>query len=379
MFKFVTVVLPCLNEEETIVFCIKRAFKGLKKARVKGEVLVVDNNSSDRSFKLALSAGARVIRVKEKGYGSACLQGIKQAKGEVVVLGDSDGTYNFLEIGKLLKKLEHCSLVLGSRLKGRMAKGAMPFLHRYLGTPLLNLFLKLFYKIKVSDSQSGFRAFVKQEIAGLKLKTLGMEFASEMLVRAGQKGLVIGETGVSYQVRKTASKLSPLKDGWRHMRFLLLFAPTYLFLVPGGLLFLLGMLGMIFLSWQRVFLFGHGFDVHSLLISSFLALLGFQVIMLGFYAKVYSWLTGFTFQGKLLSVLVAVFKLEKGILVGILFCLLGILVGLFYLVPWIKKGFGELEAIRPTIFAITFIILGVQIIFSSFFLSILGMEKKRED
>jgi glycosyltransferase involved in cell wall biosynthesis len=376
MFKSVTVVLPCLNEEETIASCIKTAFKGLKKVGLKGEVLVVDNDSFDNSFKRAKKAGARVIKIKKRGYGSACFAGIKNAKGEVVVLGDSDATYNFLETEKLLKKLKRNYLVLGSRLKGRIRPGAMPFLHRFLGTPLLNLFLRLFYNVKVSDSQSGFRAFLKKDVEKLKLKSLGMEFASEMLVRAGQKGFKLAEVPVSYNVRKTPSKLSPLKDGWRHLRFLLLFAPTYLFLIPGGFLFLLGMMGMMFLSWQRVFLFGHGFDIHSLLASSFLTLLGFQIIMLGFYAKVYSWLEGFTPKGRVLTSLFKIFKLEKGILVGVFLCLIGFLVAFFYLIPWVKKGFGELQAIRPTIFAMTFIILGVQIIFSSFFLSILGMEKK---
>lgn len=247
--------MPCLNEEKTVGRCVKKAFMGLKKAGVKGEVIVVDNGSTDRSPTIAAKVGARVIFESKKGYGQALISGIKAAKGDWLVLGDSDGTYDFSKLENFFRALEGgADLVLGSRLRGKIKKGAMPFLNRFLGTPTLNLFLRLFYGIKVSDSQTGMRALTKKAAKKLHLRCRGMEFASEMLVRAAQEGLKIKEVPIDYYPRRAPSKLSRFRDAWRHIRFMLLFAPTWLFLIPGGFLFTLGALSLLLLLRGPVFL-----------------------------------------------------------------------------------------------------------------------------
>jgi len=376
--KTASVIMPCLNEEKTVGFCVRRALAGLKKAGVKGEVIVVDNGSTDRSVKLAEKAGARVVLETKKGYGQALIKGIKSAKGDWLVLGDSDGTYDFSGLKKFFRALEAgADLVLGSRLQGKIKKGAMPFLNRFLGTPTLNLFLRLFYGIKVSDSQTGMRALTKKAAKKLKLRCRGMEFASEMLVRAAQEGLKIKEVPISYFPRKAPSKLSRFRDAWRHIRFMLLFAPTWLFLIPGGILFVLGGLGLLLLLRGPIFLFGRGFDFHTMIFASMLVLLGYQIIMLGVFAKVFSWIEGFSSQSLFLPIIFRYFQLEKGILLGVIISLVGLLVGGVTFFNWAKQGFGPLWAIRPAIFSMTLVILGLEIIFSSFFLSVLGIEREK--
>jgi len=374
---FVSIVMPCLNEEKTVGICVKKAKEGLKKAGFKGEVVVCDNGSADNSIKMAKKAGARVVIESRRGYGSAYLAGIKAAKGEWLVIGDSDGTYDFGDIPKLIKPLNSgFDLVIGSRLKGRIKKGAMPLLNRFLGTPVLNFFLRLFYQIKVSDSQSGLRAFSRSAFEQLKLKTLGMEFASEMLVRASCEGLKISEVPISYFPRITPSKLSRFRDAWRHLRFMLLFAPTWLFLIPGGLLLGFGLAGELLIFAGQFWLFGHGLDIHSMVLASLMVLLGYQITMLGVYAKVFSYVIGLEKGGSIITTTLRYFKLEKGILVGFLILSVGLIIGLIYFINWAKQGFGYLWAIKPAIFSMTLLVLGIQIIFSSFFLSILGIERK---
>lgn len=374
---FVSIVMPCLNEEKTVGICVKKAKEGLKKAGFKGEVVVCDNGSADNSIKMAKKAGARVVIESRRGYGSAYLAGIKAAKGEWLVIGDSDGTYDFGDIPKLIKPLNSgFDLVIGSRLKGRIKKGAMPLLNRFLGTPVLNFFLRLFYQIKVSDSQSGLRAFSRSAFEQLKLKTLGMEFASEMLVRASSEGLKISEVPISYFPRITPSKLSRFRDAWRHLRFMLLFAPTWLFLIPGGLLLGFGLAGELLIFAGQFWLFGHGLDIHSMVLASLMVLLGYQITMLGVYAKVFSYVIGLEKGGSIITTTLRYFKLEKGILVGFLILSVGLIIGLIYFINWAKQGFGYLWAIKPAIFSMTLLVLGIQIIFSSFFLSILGIERK---
>lgn len=372
----VSVIMPCFNEEKTVGFCVKEAKKGLKKAGFKGEVVVCDNGSTDSSVKEAKKAGAKVVLERTIGYGSACLTGIKFAEGEWLVLGDSDGTYHFLEISRLIALLEKgFDLVIGSRFKGKIASGAMPFLNRCLGIPFLNFFLRLFYHLKISDSQSGMRALTKKTFKKLRLKTLGMEFASEMLIRAGQENLKIAEVPINYAKRLSPSKLSRFRDAWRHLRFMLLFAPTYLFLIPGLFLMSFGTFGLVALSRGPFFFLGRGFDFHSMILASLLTLLGYQIIMLGIYARVYSWVEGFVKDTFIITTL-RYFQLEKGIALGAAISSIGFLIGLVTFLNWAKQGFGALWAIRPAILSMTLVVLGIQIVFSSFFLSILGIEKK---
>lgn len=377
----ISVIMPCLNEEKTVGLCVQKAKEALRFAQGKllikgGEVIVSDNGSTDDSVKVAKKAGAKVVFEKRKGYGSAYLTGFKAASGDWLVMGDSDGTYDFSEIPKLIRPIASgFDMVVGSRLKGMMGAGAMPFLNRYFGTPILNFFLRLFYQIKVSDSQSGMRAMTRKVFDKLKLKTLGMEFASEMIIRTAQEGLKITETPIKYFSRVAPTKLSRFRDAWRHIRFMLLFAPTYLFLIPGFFFMVLGLLGVILIAGGTFWLFGHGFDLHSMVLSSMFTLLGYQVVMLGVYAKAFSYVTGIGKGGLIITTTLRYFKLEKGILLGLIISLIGFLVGLVYFLGWAKQGFGNLWAIRPAILSLTLLVLGIEIIFSSFFLSILGIER----
>lgn len=367
--------MPCLNEEKTVGICVQRAISGLKKAKLRGEVVVCDNGSTDKSKSIAKSAGARVVSENRKGYGSAYLKGINSAKGQWIVMGDSDGTYNFLETPKLFTKLnEDYDLVIGSRLRGKIKNGSMPLLNRYLGTPFLNFFLRLLYKINVSDTQSGMRAFTKEAFEKLNLRTIGMEFASEMIIRAGQERLKIAEVPISYSRRISPTKLSRFKDAWRHIRFMLLFAPTYLFLVPGSLFMTIGLFVLMTIPFQPLWLFGKGLDFHSMMLASMLTLLGYQVIMLGIYAKTYSLVEGFE-KNIFIKKTLNYFKLEKGIALGLIISSFGLLVGVITFINWANQGFGPLWAVKPAIISMTLFILGIQILFSSFFLSILGIEK----
>lgn len=374
---FISVVLPCLNEGKTVGACVTQAKEGLKKAGVKGEVIVCDNGSTDNSVKEAQKAGAKVIFEPQRGYGCASLTGIKAAAGDWIVTADSDGTYNLGEISQLLGPLKNgADLVIGSRIAGKILPGSMPFLHRYLGTPLLNFFLRLFYHLYLSDTQSGMRAFTKEAFRRMRLKTLGMEFASEMLVRASQEGLKITEVPISYSKRISPSKLSRFRDAWRHLRFMLLFAPTYLFLAPGAIFMSIGFIGLLALTWRPVWFLGRAFDFHSMILASLLTLLGYQIIMLGIYAKVFSWTQGFSKNSFIINHTLRYFRLEGGILLGSLISLVGLTIGFLTFIRWAQQGFGALWAIRPAILSMTFLVLGIQIIFSSFFLSILGIEKR---
>jgi glycosyltransferase involved in cell wall biosynthesis len=335
------------------------------------------------------------------------MRGVKEAKGEIVVMGDSDGTYDFNELGNLIApflnigisvlkggnvkcqmanvKTKACladysrgapDIIIGSRLCGKIEKGAMPFLNRYLGTPVLNFFLRLFFGIHLSDSQSGFRAFRKEAIKRLNLKSGGMEFASEMLVSARQNNLLISEVPVTYRKRIGKSKLSPIRDAWRHVRFMLFFSPTYLFLIPGGTICLIGLIGLIRLSLGPMYI-GRGYlDIHTMMVSSFVATLGFQIFFLGLFAKVYAYLY-LNQRDKIIEWLLRQFTLERGLLVGGIIVFWGMMGFLGVLKVWIGGGFGELSAARPVLLAITMLSLGVQAIFGSFLFALLGSRWER--
>jgi glycosyltransferase involved in cell wall biosynthesis len=373
----VSVVMPCLNEEKTVGLCVQKAKIGLRQAGVSGEVVVSDNGSTDSSVRVAQAVGARIVIARARGYGAALLAGIISAKGDWIVMGDSDNTYDFRQIKRLIAPLKSgYHLVIGSRLSGTVKKGAMPFLNRILGTPTLNLFLKLFYGLKISDSQSGMRAFTKVAFKKLKLKALGMEFASEMLVRAKQKNLRLAEVPVSYGKRIMPTKLSRFRDAWRHLRFMLVFAPTYVFLGPGVFLFLLGAVGLVLLSGGPFWFLGRSWDVHTQILASMLTILGSQVVMMGIFAKAFSWTQGFEDKDLFLAKTLRFFKLEQGLFLGLVLFLVGLIIGLLTYWDWAKAGFGFLWAIRPLVLAMTFAVLGMEIVFASFFLSILGIERK---
>jgi len=374
----VSVVLPCLNEEETIGICIRKATECFKKNSICGEVIVVDNGSTDSSMEKAKSEGARLIFEKNRGYGSALRAGIESAHGKYIVIGDADDTYDFLEIDKFVELLRKgYDLVMGSRFKGEILRGAMSWSHRYIGNPILSRMLNLFFHGRISDAHCGLRAFTKQAYQRMNLRTTGMEFASEMVIHALKKNLKIGEIPITYYPRKGESKLSSFRDAWRHIRFMLLYSPNYLFLLPATLIFLFGITLLIRLLFGPIWFFGRFWDIHVMVFSSITTILGWQVLNLGLCAKMYAHhigmeLTGFTQK------IIKMFSLERALLLGGIISLIGLGFSLYVFIVWGKAGFGELAQVKTAIVSLTLIAMGVGTIFSSFLVSMLEIKYLQE-
>ena len=374
MIKKISIILPCRNEKESIKESIEKIKQVLKKNNIDGEIIVSDS-SQDGSDKIASGLGAKVIKHDKKGYGIALREGFKIAKGEIIIFADPDGTYDFSEIPSFLEAIKDADLVIGSRFKGKIMKKAMPWSHRYIGNPVLTFLLNLFFKSRLSDAHSGFRAIKRNKLEQLELKTTGMEFASEMIIKAIKKNLKIKEIPINYYPRAGSSKLRSFHDGWRHLRFMLLFSPTYLFMVPGSILFVLGLFIELRLLFGPIDLFGLSFYSHPIIIGSFLMLVGFQIMFTGFFAKIYLF-TILEEENKFLEKLFKTFNLEKGLILGALVFLLGLILDLVVLLKWTTSNFGELSEIKLLVFALTMNVLGVQLIFNSFYLSILGIKRK---
>ena len=374
----ISIILPCLNEEKTIAACVRKALSGIAKTGLTGEVLVVDNGSTDCSAELARAAGARVVCEERKGYGSAYLCGIGETTGKYVVFGDADDTYDFTEIPALIGPLSNNSdMVLGSRFKGVIKKGAMSFSHRYIGNPLLTGVLNLFYHSSMSDAHTGLRAITREALQRLNLKTTGMEFASEMIVAALRMKLRIKEVPIVYYPRLGTSKLNSLSDAWRHLRFLLLFSPTWLYLVPGSFLFLGGGAALVLSGWGKLVFFHHTWDIHAMVFFVLFCLLGSQIIMMGLYARAFSIREGFVQQDAFLTTVGRYVTLERGIGSGLLLFLAGLGGSLYLVAKWIAVNFiGPFFEIKLCLFCLLFMLIGIQIIFSSFFLSLLKMPRK---
>lgn len=374
----VSLVMPCLNEEKTIAICIEKAKKCFDENGINGEVIVADNGSTDRSVEMALQAGAKVVIEKVRGYGSAYHTGIDAANGKYIVIGDADNTYDFSEIDRFIKILrDGYELVMGSRLKGKILNGAMPWLHKYIGNPLLSWFLNLLFHTGVSDSHCGMRAFSREAYVQMDLKTTGMEYASEMVIKASKAGLKITEVPITYYPREGESKLQSFSDGWRHLRFMLLYSPTHLFLVPGMFLLIVGLLLLIILLPGPITLGNHTYDYHFMFLGCLMSLIGFSIINLGFYAKAYSYTEKFEKKDYFIQKFYEIFSLEKGIYIGSIIFLVGFLIYIYILLKWILVSFGELQEIRTSIFALTFCAIGIETIFSSFLLSMLRIKRKK--
>lgn len=356
----VSIVMPCLNEEATIVACIQRAHEGLRRLGVRGEVVIADNGSTDTSIELARAAGATVVHVPERGYGSAYRGGFSAARGRILVMGDSDDTYDFSKIDVLIQALDAgADMVLGSRLRGEISPGAMPWLHRYVGNPLLSGTLNLFYHTKISDTHSGFRAFRREAYEGLGLRTTGMEFASELLIVAARAGWKIVEVPIAYHARAGESKLRTFRDGWRHLRLLLLYSPRHLFTMPGVVMLVTGLVLLLALVRGPLTIGGRFFDFHFMFVGSLLASLGTQLLTLGLFAT--SWRATPRW-----------FTLERGLVVGGLVLGVGVAANAVILSHWLRAGFaGPLDAVRLAIFALTAMVVGAQVLFSSFYLDLL--------
>jgi len=373
----VSVVLPCLNEEDTIGICVRKAKEIFSRDGIRGEIIVCDNGSVDRSREIAAQEGARVVSEAQKGYGAAYLRGLKEVNGKYIIIADSDNTYDLYEIPKFLKALrDGFDFVMGSRFKGKIHGRAMPWANRYLGNPVLSGMTRLFFKTRLSDIHCGMRAFTRDAYNKMELKSLGMEFATEMVVAALRNNFKITEIPVDYYPRQGESKLKPIPDAWRHIRFMLIYSPGWLYFIPGALGFTLGMLAMILLLPGPFFFLGRSWDLHVLIFSSVLTILSYQILNLGVFARAFGISQGFLKSGPFMSFFQRRFSLEKGLLLGGILFFLGSLINIFILAEWFSRDFGALHRIRESILAMTFLVIGLQTIFSSFFISLLFLKRK---
>ncbi len=369
----VSVVIPCLNESENIEACVHAALEAIVRMGVHGEVVVADNNSEDDSARLAERAGARVVVEKRRGYGSAYLAGFAASRGRYIVMADADLTYDFDEIPRFVAELEAgAEMVIGDRMDN-IQPGAMPWLHQYIGNPILTGLLNLFFRTGISDAHCGMRAVRREVLPRLDLRTTGMEFASEMVIRASKENLRIAEFPIEYHPRGGESKLSSFRDGWRHLRFLLVHSPNHLFIVPGAALASVGTLIVVFVGAGLDF-FGRAWGVHALIGGALLMIVGTQVLALGLCAHAY----GTYFMGEQdpwFDRMRSRFRLEHGLLLGGAFVLVGVVMGGLILATWIAHGFGSLADEHLAVIAATLMIVGIQIFFSAFLLSILGLRR----
>jgi hypothetical protein len=377
-----SVVMPCLNEADTLEICIRKAQRALEEHSIHGEIVVADNGSTDGSQEIAERMGARVIDVLEKGYGNALLGGIAAARGKYVIMGDADDSYDFTSLWPFVEKLrEGYDLVMGNRFKGGIKPGAMPPLHKYLGNPVLTGIGRLFFQSPCGDFHCGLRGFSKAAIKALDLRTTGMEFASEMVVKATLRKMQITEvpTILSPDGRNRPPHLRSWRDGWRHLRFLLLYSPRWLFLYPGALLVLIGMLaGAWLLPGPRV-IGSVGFDVHTLLYAAMAVVLGFQAISFAVCTKVFAISEGLLPEDPKLDRVFRLITLEVGLIVGAVLIVLGMSASLYALRTWESLSFGQLNpsnGLRLVIPAATSLTLGCQIVLTSFFLSVLGLKRR---
>lgn len=371
-----TVLLPCLNEEKTVFACVTEALEGIRRSGVAGEVLVVDNGSTDRSREKATEAGARVVVEQTKGYGSVLRRGIAEANSTYIVMGDADGSYDFLLVKNFLPSLRTGDdLVMGNRFRGGIEKGAMPLLHR-VGSPILTKILNLLFGTRIGDAHCGMRAFRLTAARSWDLRTLGMEFASEIVVKAKLHGARI--TDIPFPLRKDARDHPPhlrsFRDGWRHLRYLLMMSPSWVMAVPAGILTLLGLTILICLTFGSQRIGNVRFDVHMMMFGAMCLTVGVQTALLWICAKFFGWRTGILPKTDFSERMMSTVTLERGLLLGsVLFCA-GFAVGLYLLWYWYSLSFGELDTavtLRYAIWSFLFLVLGIQTISSSFFLSFL--------
>ena len=377
-----SVVMPCLNEAASVGACVKKAMEALELYGIRGEVIVADNGSTDGSQQIAREFGARVVPVEKRGYGSALQSGIAAAHGEFVLMGDADDTYNFAQLNEFVAKLrEGYDLVMGNRFRGKIMPGAMPPLHRYLGNPVLTGLGRLFFKSPVGDFHCGLRAFRKDAIERLGLRTLGMEFASEMVVKATAFRLRVAEipTTLAPDRRDRAPHLRTWRDGWRHLRFLLLYSPRWLFLYPGIGLVALGIIVSALLMPGPRSIGKIVFDVHTLLFAAMAILIGFQSVVFATFTKIFAISEGLLPEDPRLTRMFRYVTLEVGLIAGVLLILLGTGAWVLGLEAWRIQEFGPLDpekTLRIVIPGIVFFTLGFQVVLSSFFLSVLGMSRR---
>jgi glycosyltransferase involved in cell wall biosynthesis len=369
----VSVVMPCLNEAETVGDCVQAALTALDRARIRGEIIVVDNGSTDGSALAAERAGARVFHERRRGYGAAYLRGFEEADGRYIVMGDSDGTYDFSEVARFVEPLfrDEADVVMGSRFKGTIQPGAMSWSHRWIGNPILSAMLRVMFRTRVSDSHTGMRAFTREAYEKMAPSSLGMEFASELVVNALREELRIHELPINYGVRAGESKLNSFRDAWRHMRFMLLYAPSWLFLFPGLVLVSLGVLITLYLGGGPKQVFGREWDFHVLLMGALAANLGYNLVLFDLFAKTFAVGARLMRAPAWLRRFLSAFSLEKGIVAGALIFLAGAAIEAKIVMDWLLAGQNELMAVRGIVIGMSAMLAGAQTTFASFLVSLM--------
>ena len=374
----VSVVIPCLNEARSIGICVDKAFAAFRAAAIQGEVVVADNGSTDGSIDIAERCGARVVKVDARGYGNALRKGIEQALGEFIIMGDADDSYDFSDAPKFVEKWRSgCEFVMGNRFAGGIMPGAMPWSHRLIGNPALTRILNGFFNARVGDAYCGMRGFTKRIYQSIAPRTTGMEFALEMVIKASKLRVSTGEVPIKLwpDKRGRAPHLRTFQDGWRSLRFMLLYAPNWLFIGPGAFLLLLGMAMVLWLLPGQRPVGRVIFDIHTMLYGMVFALLGAQIICTGLFAKVYSFTERFSPNQRSLERWLGRVKLEHGLLLGMVLASIGFAGSVWLVSKWFAGGLGRFDELRLVIFFSLWFFLGIQIIFSSFFISMLGISR----
>jgi glycosyltransferase involved in cell wall biosynthesis len=370
----VSLVIPARDEEETIEECIRRSMAVFDEMGIEGEVIVADS-SKDSTPDVARSLGAKVVRPEKLGYGNAYLAGFKQAQGRYIVIMDGDLTYDPLEMPEFIRLLEsgEADFVIGTRLKGHIKKGAMPALHRYIGNPLLTWMLNRLFGVGISDSHSGMRAISREALEKLNLHAGGMEFASEMVIEASRKKLRISEVPITYHPRKGRSKLHSLSDGWRHLRFMMLYRPTPFLLVPGSIALVFGLALTLFVLMQEQ---DQELRMHSLILGSMLLIIGYQTLLSGVYIAAFGKTYGVEGPGRLAKRLTSYHSLERELIVGTVFLVGGVVLGLNVILSWMEAGCGSLQEVQKSVMAMILTIMGIQTVFSAIFISLLLLKSE---
>ena len=378
-----SIVMPCLNEAETLETCIRKAQQFLTQNQIQGEVVIADNGSTDGSQEIARRTGASLVDVPQKGYGSALMGGIAAAQGEYIIMGDADDSYDFTNLQPFVSALQDgADLVMGNRFKGGIMPGAMPFLHRYLGNPVLSGLARVFFKSKVGDFHCGLRGFRKQSILDLNLQTTGMEFASEMIVKAAMRGLKVVEvpTVLHPDGRTRPPHLRTWSDGWRHLKFLLLYSPKWLFFYPGIALTILGALVSIPLLFAPVHIGNINLDINTLMYASLLTIIGVQSVLFSIFTYVFGINSNLLPRDKSTDKILSRVGLEKGLAISAGMILLGFASSLGAMIYWSENRFGDIDptfSMRLVIPGAMLFTLGFQILFASFFISILNIKLKQ--
>jgi len=377
----ISIILPCLNEQEALETCLHEIKEVIDSEHFDAEVIVVDNGSTDGSAEIAKKAAERlpelvVLDEPVRGYGSAYMRGLREARGKYIFMADTDHSYDFADIPRFIDRLKAgAGLVVGNRFAGGMEKGAMPLHHRYFGNPFLSFLVKRLFRVKIGDVLCGARAISREALDTVLLYTIGMEFAAEMIIKAAKQGARIEEIPVRYRTRLGASKLQSFADGWRYTRFILLYSPIYLFFIPGVLLFAVGTIAMITLYFGTFVLFGLQFYVHPMFFASILIMLGYQIMFFAGFSRIYA----ITHLGETDRFMESIFKrvtIEKAGFAGLAAAGCGALIYFYILIRWIHSGFGSLDEIKNSIVALTFIVVGIQTFFSAFMLSTLGIKER---